>query len=356
MAGQIFASASLDELPGRTSATPTPASRDVRRSTASPSALGRKSDTLSYTSTDRPALGATPPASTLPRRRPELGFRVGIFFYLVCVALVGAATIGVFFGTGFYLLGHPTEEIIADSSTRNRGGVAPVAAKPEMPLSAAAVSAVVPGSVSVPLAGEAPARAGRVAPLSADVPAVGAASPGATTTMTALTTSAPEPAQLGATGTQPGQTAQLHAIAEMFGIPQESLPEPIQAQGGKHSELKRPEKTSTEIVYGTVTNVPDAMTWIVGNQTVRLWGIRPGPQYLLPSLVRFVDWVRAKGPIQCHRQAHSSRYQCSTATGENIAEAALLAGVGRVADGATVAYRGAEAQARRKGNGLWARP
>ena len=102
MAGQIFASASLDELPGRTSATPTPASRDVRRSTASPSALGRKSDTLSYTSTDRPALGATPPASTLPRRRPELGFRVGIFFYLVCIALVGAATIGVFFGTGFY--------------------------------------------------------------------------------------------------------------------------------------------------------------------------------------------------------------------------------------------------------------
>jgi len=65
------------------------------------------------------------------------------------------------------LLGHPTEEIIADSSTRNRGGVAPVAAKPEMPLSAAAVSAVVAGSVSVPLAGEAPARAGRVAPLSA---------------------------------------------------------------------------------------------------------------------------------------------------------------------------------------------
>jgi hypothetical protein len=301
-------------------------------------------------------LGAAPPASTPPRRRPELGFRVGIFFYLVCIALVGAATIGVFFGTGFYLLGHPTKEIIADSGTRNRGGVARVAAKQETPLSAAAVSAVVPDSVPVPLAGEAPARAGRVAPLSADVPAVGAASPGATITVTALTASAPEPTQLSATATQPGQTARMHATAETFGVPHESPPEPIKVQGGKHSEPIRPEKTSTEIVYGTVTNVPDAMTWIVGNQTVRLWGIRPGPQYLLPSLVRFVDWVRAKGPIQCRRQAHSSRYQCSTATGENIAEAALLAGVGRVADGATVAYRGAEAEARRKGNGPWTRP
>ena len=300
-------------------------------------------------------LGAAPPASTPPRRRPELGFRVGIFFYLLCVALVGAATIGVFFGTGFYLLGHRRKEIIADSGTRGRGGVAPVAAKQETPLSAAAaVSAVVPGSVPVPLAGEAPARAGRVAPLSADVPAVGAASPGATITVTALTASAPEPAQLGATGTQPGQTDRMHATAETFGVPHESLPEPIKAQGGQHSEPKRPEKTSTEIVYGTVTNVPDAMTWIVGNQTVRLWGIRPGPQYLLPSLVRFVDWVRAKGPIQCRR--HSSGYECATATGENIAETALLAGVGRVANGATVAYRDAEAQARRQGSGLWTRP
>ena len=96
------------------------------------------------------------------------------------------------------------------------------------------------------------------------------------------------------------------------------------------------------------------MTWIVGNQAVRLWGIRPGPQDRLHSLDRFVDWVPAKGPIECRWHEHSSRYQCATATGENIAEASLLAWVGRVADGAAVAYRSAEAQARQKGNGLWA--
>jgi len=103
----------------------------------------------------------------------------------------------------------------------------------------------------------------RVAPLSADVPAVGAASPGATITVTALTASAPEPAQLSATATQPGQTARMDATAETFGVPHESLPEPMKTQGGKHSEPIRAEKTSTEIVYGTVTKVPDAMTWIV---------------------------------------------------------------------------------------------
>src|SRR5262249_20309843 len=145
MAGQIFA--------GRTNATPTPASRTVRRSTDSPSALGRKSDTFSYTWTGRPVLGAPPPASTPPLRRPEQVFQVGILFYLVCVALVGAATIGVLFGTGFYLLGHPTREIVADSGARNRGGVAPVGAKQETLFSRAAV----PGSVPVPLAGDAPA-------------------------------------------------------------------------------------------------------------------------------------------------------------------------------------------------------
>jgi len=95
---------------------------------------------------------------------------------------------------------------------------------------------------------------------------------------------------------------------------------------------------------------------IVGNQTVRLMGIRPGPQYLLPSLVKN-SWTGSRqGP---HRNAvgrrHSSRYQCSTDTGENIAEAALLAGVGRCRRRRPSPI-GRRTQERRKGNGLWARP
>jgi endonuclease YncB( thermonuclease family) len=44
-----------------------------------------------------------------------------------------------------------------------------------------------------------------------------------------------------------------------------------------------------------------------------------------------------------------------TPAGEDLAEAALLAGIGRVAEGASPAYRDAEAKARRQGKGLWAK-
>jgi endonuclease YncB( thermonuclease family) len=135
-----------------------------------------------------------------------------------------------------------------------------------------------------------------------------------------------------------------------------AVPQPGERQASKPAEPNRFGKASSDIVSGAVAEVPDAMTWVVANNAVYLWGIRPGSQSQDASLVRFVDRVRAKGSIECHRHPHSSRYRCATATGEDIAEAALLAGVGRAADGATVAYRDAEAEARRKGRGLWAKP
>ena len=66
-----------------------------------------------------------------------------------------------------------------------------------------------------------------------------------------------------------------------------------------------------------------------------------------------VNWVRAKGPIECVPRAKTDRYQCFTATGEDIAEAALLAGAARAGLRTPAAYRNAEAQARRKAKGLW---
>jgi endonuclease YncB( thermonuclease family) len=72
-------------------------------------------------------------------------------------------------------------------------------------------------------------------------------------------------------------------------------------------------------------------------------------------LQRFVESVRAQGPVACQKHEHSSRYRCSTAAGEDIAEAMLLGGVGRAAARATRSYRDAEAQARQKGRGLWAK-
>jgi hypothetical protein len=209
----------------------------------------------------------------------EPKLRVGSFIHLVCVALVAAATIGVFFGVGLYSLRHSADA----------GG----------------------------------------APFHAEVPAVVAASLGTLVTMTAPTVSTPRPIAAGTLGTQGG--------------------EPIEGRGDTHSERRRFAMASSETVSGTVTQVSDAMTWVVGNKTIHLWGIRPRAMNLPPSLETVADWVRAKGPVECRKQAHSSRYRCSTSAGEDVAEAALLAGVARAADGATVVYRNAERQARRRG-------
>jgi len=145
-----------------------------------------------------------------------------------------------------------------------------------------------------------------------------------------------------------------NAIAETPGGP----PEPFldSEQSGKHPPLERPGNASAEVVRGTVTDARDAMTWVVDDKIVTLWGIRPGSPNLSPSLTGFMDRVRAKGAVECRRQTHSSRYRCLMATGEDLAEAALFAGVGRAADGATVAYRTAEAQAHQGGRGQWAKP
>ena len=103
---------------------------------------------------------------------------------------------------------------------------------------------------------------------------------------------------------------------------------------------------------GIVTDVRDVATWVVGGRTVRLFGINPGPHKLLASLV---NWVRAKGPVECVPQARSPLYRCFTTTGEDIAEAALLAGIGQAGEHATAAYKHAESDARRMGKGMWAR-
>lgn len=106
------------------------------------------------------------------------------------------------------------------------------------------------------------------------------------------------------------------------------------------------------VIRGVVTFAPNVATWVVAGHAVRLVGIEPGPPKLLAALV---DWVRAKGPVDCVPQPRSEGYRCFTATGEDIAEAALLAGIARVGPHATTAYKSAELQARRVGKGLWGR-
>jgi hypothetical protein len=63
--------------------------------------------------------GLTTGVST-PRRAPQ-GLPFGILIYLFCLGIIAIATIGVFFGIGFFLLARPTEVMSTNSDTRANG-------------------------------------------------------------------------------------------------------------------------------------------------------------------------------------------------------------------------------------------
>jgi hypothetical protein len=68
-------------------------------------------------SAKRLAPGASPPT----RPMAAAGRPVGNLLYLVFAGLVASATIGVFFGIGFFLLVQPRSEVIAILDTHDRG-------------------------------------------------------------------------------------------------------------------------------------------------------------------------------------------------------------------------------------------
>jgi hypothetical protein len=276
---------------------------------------------------DRPRPDPTPterpsPAilqSAVPAARP----RVGVHLYLLSVALVAAAIIGMLLGMGSYLLMHPATEVGADYAAEEKGTQHPV-----------------PGS-SI---GEAPLGTTGAAPPRDEVPAP-------PSTASEATVPAPEvvimPVLPGVTESDLSQSAQPVGIAEPLDHPaagEELSTPPVQT--------KSPEPRPPAVIRGIVTDAPNAATWILADQTVRLWGVKPQPSNAVAPLV---NWVRAKGSIECVARAKTGRYQCFTATGEDIAEAALLAGVARAGDRAPAAYRNAETQARRQEKGLWGR-
>ena len=384
-----------------------------------------------------PALAEKPAPATRRRRAAPVRPRVGIHLYLLSVALVAAATLGLFWGVGFYLLVHPPEEMAAGYAERDRGsgamprgndyvpsGATPPDGKPipgetEMALSATAVpspaagpaqgpaaleaakpekSAAAPDPVPASSVGEVPATTTGAASTGDDVLALPSTASELTVGPPQPTEAVPVPAPPGATGKEMGQTAPLAEAADALertapdeeplgslravghvtaqdanpqavkselpndtsAYPPRNTAEPEEsariAPGSPEQQATAPPKPTSSkpkspvVIQGVVTDVPNATTWVVLDQTVHLWGIDPGPPNLLAPLV---NWVRAKGPVECLPRAKTGRYQCFTAAGEDIAEAALLGGVARAGDRATATYRNAEAQARRKGKGLW---
>ena len=109
MPGYIFASSSLNELVRefrQASAAPGLVPGIARRipdTAAFSDGLAERSGMLSDAGNERP----------MPGRVPQVALPVGMVLNLVFVGLVAAATIGVFFGIGFYLLKHPTKEMVA---------------------------------------------------------------------------------------------------------------------------------------------------------------------------------------------------------------------------------------------------
>jgi hypothetical protein len=135
--------------------------------------------------------GASLPTPAPSRRNMAAGLPVGILLYIVCIGLVAIATVGVFFGIGFYLLAQPTEELIAAAAPL------PVSAFAQLPAVGEAVPQQESNSArgSVPLSpdGEASARAARDATPSGEVLALSSTSGEATIIAPTQTASAPEP-------------------------------------------------------------------------------------------------------------------------------------------------------------------
>jgi endonuclease YncB( thermonuclease family) len=275
------------------------------------------------------ALAERPSPATL--RRPIA--LLGILLYLVSVALIAAAILGVSFGIGFYLLVHPAAEMAADPAQSPAAHEAAASNK----------RAAAPEPVPASSAGEAPAATASAASPGDELLVPGSAA-------SELTIAVPNTqAVISELPSDASAYVRRNPVEpdEIAGVPRG----PLEGQTSEPSNPTSSEPKSSAVIRGIVTDVPNVATWVILGRTVRLLGIDPGPPNLLASLV---NWVRAKGPVECLPQARTGRYQCFTATGEDIAESALLAGVGRVGNRAGAAYRNAESRARQKGKGLWA--
>lgn len=158
MFGQIAASPSIDELSAEGNERVEPAPADAADFAHTPQPAAEVPGIL-YDIGNQKLLPALVPSSAPRRRGASARLPLGSLLYLVSIAFVATATIGVFFGVGFFLLGEPTEPMIpavarnhnADlnppllitlsrffgNSSSPDGKVAVVPIEPEIPLPAA---------------------------------------------------------------------------------------------------------------------------------------------------------------------------------------------------------------------------
>src|SRR4029077_9335077 len=115
MFDQVPASPSIPEPRSNIAAQSEPASRGF----ADPAELAATLDTSSGIFSDvEPLLPALVEASTPVRTARAVP--VGTLLYLTSVGIIAVATIGVFFGIGFFLLAQSTAAIIASDASRQQ--------------------------------------------------------------------------------------------------------------------------------------------------------------------------------------------------------------------------------------------
>src|SRR6516225_9964409 len=119
MAGQTPMNSLIDELAPKGSGQPELASRSFDEPSDLSNTVRTSSGVLSDTE-GRHLLPALTVRTPTPRRAPS-GLSVGILLYLLSVGIVATATVGVFFGIGFFFLAQTTEATNANVTTRDHG-------------------------------------------------------------------------------------------------------------------------------------------------------------------------------------------------------------------------------------------
>src|SRR5271169_376436 len=178
MLDQTSASPLTDELAPKGGVQPDLASPSSSDPAVLPNTLDASSDMLSDIGSKRLLPALVVRTSTPGRAAGALP--VGLLLYLLSVGIVAAATVGVLFGIGFFLLAQPMESAITNTSTGDHasgtkrplppilsnasstyGDSASVSIEPQIPRSAAtAALPVVPVALpaaSPPPAGDVPA-------------------------------------------------------------------------------------------------------------------------------------------------------------------------------------------------------
>ena len=119
MLGQTSASSLIHELAPRGGVQPEIVSSSAADPLRRPDTFGLSAAVLSDIRDKQ--LPALSPARASTPRRVVSALPIGIFFYLLCLGIVATATVGIFFGIGFFFLAQTTQAMNANAGARAQG-------------------------------------------------------------------------------------------------------------------------------------------------------------------------------------------------------------------------------------------